>query len=45
MRCVIFDLDNCLAASDEGGVDLAGPVFGAIREANQGALSPDGVEP
>jgi putative hydrolase of the HAD superfamily len=44
MRCVIFDLDNCLAASDEGGVDLAGPVFGAIREANQGTLSLDALE-
>ena len=44
MRCLIFDLDNCLAASDEGGVDLAGPVFGAIREANHGTLPPDALE-
>jgi FMN phosphatase YigB (HAD superfamily) len=44
MRCVIFDLDNCISASDEGGVDLAGPVFGAIREANRGTLSPEALE-
>jgi FMN phosphatase YigB (HAD superfamily) len=39
MRTVIFDLDNCLAPSDEPGRDLLDPVFGAVRAANRGRLS------
>ena len=38
-KALIFDLDNCLAAANEVGVDLFGPAFDAIREANHGALS------
>jgi putative hydrolase of the HAD superfamily len=39
VRAVIFDLDNCLAPSDEPGRDLLEPVFRALREANDGGLS------
>lgn len=39
VRAVIFDLDNCLAPSDEPGRDLLEPVFRAVREANRGQLS------
>jgi putative hydrolase of the HAD superfamily len=38
-RALIFDLDNCLAPSDELGRDLLEPVFTAVREANHGRLS------
>lgn len=37
-RAAIFDLDNCLAASDEPGRDLFEPAFEAIRNANKGTL-------
>jgi FMN phosphatase YigB (HAD superfamily) len=44
MRGLIFDLDNCLAPSDECGVDLAEPVFAAIRAANGGTMPTEAVE-
>ena len=37
-KAIIFDLDNCLAPADEGGRELLGPVFAAIRAANNGRL-------
>ena len=39
IRAIIFDLDNCLAASDEPGRQLLAPTFDAIRRANHGTLS------
>jgi FMN phosphatase YigB (HAD superfamily) len=39
VRAIIFDLDNCLAPSDELGRDLLDPVFAAVRAANHGRLS------
>ena len=39
MRAIIFDLDNCLAAADEVGEALLEPVFSAVRDANDGALT------
>lgn len=39
VRALIFDLDNCLAPSDEPGRDLLEPVFRAVRKANHGCLS------
>jgi putative hydrolase of the HAD superfamily len=44
VRAVIFDLDNCLAASDEPGRSLLEPVFSAVREANHGRLSDEELE-
>src|SRR5215213_1659654 len=44
MRCLIFDLDNCLAAADEVGEEMSGPVVAAIRAANHGTLSPDALD-
>lgn len=39
IKAIIFDLDNCLAASDESGRRLLAPTFDAIRRANHGTLS------
>jgi len=39
IKAIIFDLDNCLSASDEVGRELLEPVFVAIRQANKGTLS------
>jgi HAD superfamily hydrolase (TIGR01549 family) len=39
VRAIIFDLDNCLAAADEVGEQLLEPVFTAVRDANDGALT------
>lgn len=39
VRAIIFDLDNCLAAADEPGEQLLEPVFAAVRDANDGALT------
>jgi FMN phosphatase YigB (HAD superfamily) len=39
VRAIIFDLDNCLAAADEVGVQLFEPVFAAVSDANDGALT------
>jgi FMN phosphatase YigB (HAD superfamily) len=44
MLTVIFDLDNCLAPSDEAGPDLLDPVFAAVRRANKGRLSEEELE-
>jgi putative hydrolase of the HAD superfamily len=41
---IIFDLDNCLAPSDEPGRGLLESVFAAIRAANHGHLSGDELE-
>ena len=41
---IIFDLDNCLAPSDEPGRGLLEPVFAAIRAANHGRLTVEQVE-
>jgi putative hydrolase of the HAD superfamily len=41
---LIFDLDNCLAPSDEAGRSLFDPVFEAVRLANHGRLADDEVE-
>lgn len=39
IRAAIFDLDNCLSAADEVGLQLFEPAFAAIRQANHGKLS------
>jgi FMN phosphatase YigB (HAD superfamily) len=44
IRAIIFDLDNCLAAADEPGLQLLAPTFGAIRQANHGTLSEETLE-
>jgi FMN phosphatase YigB (HAD superfamily) len=44
VHAIIFDLDNCLAPSDEPGRDLLDPVFTAIRAANHGRLSEEELE-
>jgi len=44
MRTIIFDLDNCLAPSDEPGRDLFAPAFDAIRAANHGRLTEEELE-
>src|SRR4051812_22297493 len=44
VRAIIFDLDNCLAAADEVGEQLLEPVFAAVREANDGALTPSELD-
>ena len=44
IRALIFDLDNCLAASDEPGREFCQPAFEAIRRANQGTLSAEVLE-
>ena len=44
IKAIIFDLDNCLAASDEPGRQLLAPTFAAIRRANHGALSEETLE-
>jgi FMN phosphatase YigB (HAD superfamily) len=44
MSALIFDLDNCLAASDELGRELLEPVFTAVGQANHGRLSKDELE-
>ena len=44
IRAIIFDLDNCLAPSDEPGRGLLEPVFSAVRETNHGRLSEEELE-
>ena len=44
MRAIIFDLDNCLAPSDEPGRDLLEPVFRAVRDTNRGRLSEEELQ-
>ena len=44
IKAVIFDLDNCIAASDEPGRQLLAPTFAAIRRANHGTLSDETLE-
>ena len=44
IKAVIFDLDNCIAASDEPGRQLLAPTFDAIRRANHGTLSNETLE-
>jgi phosphoglycolate phosphatase-like HAD superfamily hydrolase len=44
IKAIIFDLDNCLAASDEPGRRLLAPTFDAIRRANHGTLSEHTLE-
>lgn len=44
VRAVIFDLDNCLAPSDESGRDLLDPVFASVRAANHGHLTEEELE-
>lgn len=44
MRGIIFDLDNCLAASNEVGARLFEPALDAIRAANRGTLAPEALE-
>ena len=44
IRAVIFDLDNCIAASDEPGRQLLAPTFAAIRRANRGTLPEETLE-
>jgi FMN phosphatase YigB (HAD superfamily) len=44
IMAIIFDLDNCLAASDEPGRRLLAPTFDAIRRANHGTLSEHTLE-
>ena len=39
VRAIIFDLDNCLAAANEPGEQMLEPVFTAVRDANDGALT------
>jgi len=44
IKAIIFDLDNCLAASDEPGRQLLAPTFNALRRANHGTLSGQTLE-
>jgi len=44
IKAIIFDLDNCLAASDEPGRQLLAPTFNALRRANHGTLSAQTLE-
>jgi putative hydrolase of the HAD superfamily len=44
IRAVIFDLDNCLAPSDEAGEQILAPTFDAIRKANHGTLDSETLE-
>jgi putative hydrolase of the HAD superfamily len=44
VHAIIFDLDNCLATSDEPGRDLLDPVFAAVRAANRGRLLEEELE-
>ena len=44
IKAIIFDLDNCLAASDEPGRQLLAPTFDAVRRANHGTLSGETLE-
>jgi putative hydrolase of the HAD superfamily len=39
IKALIFDLDNCLSAAVEVGVQLFEPAFEAIRCANRGTLT------
>ena len=39
IKAIIFDLDNCLSAADEVGVQLFESAFEAIRRANRGTLT------
>ena len=39
LRGIVFDLDNCLAATNEAGEALFEPAFAAMRAANRGRLS------
>jgi HAD superfamily hydrolase (TIGR01549 family) len=39
IKALIFDLDNCLCAAVEVGVQLFEPAFEAIRRANRGTLT------
>lgn len=41
---LIFDLDNCLAPSDEPGRELMDPVFDAVRAANHGTLTDEQLD-
>lgn len=43
IRALIFDLDNCLAPAREVGAALYEPAFEAIRQANNGSLSPENL--
>jgi FMN phosphatase YigB (HAD superfamily) len=44
IKALIFDLDNCVAASKEVGEDLLEPAFDAIRQANRGQVSGDDLQ-
>jgi FMN phosphatase YigB (HAD superfamily) len=44
IKAIVFDLDNCLAASDEPGRQLLAPTFDALRRANHGTLSDEDLE-
>ncbi len=44
IRAIIFDLDNCLSASEEAGADLFEPALAAIRSENRGTLSEEALE-
>ncbi|HNQ73215.1 MAG TPA: HAD family hydrolase [Verrucomicrobiota bacterium] len=44
IQALIFDLDSCLAPATEIGPDIVAPVFQAIRDANQGAVTPADLE-
>ena len=44
VHAIIFDLDNCLAPSDEPGRGLLDPVFASVRAANHGRLSEKELE-
>jgi putative hydrolase of the HAD superfamily len=41
---IIFDLDSCLSAADEPGVQLYEPAFDAIRKANGGSHSEEALQ-
>lgn len=39
IQAIVFDLDNCIAPSDELGAGLFAPAFEAMRAANDGTVS------
>lgn len=43
-QALIFDLDNCLAAATEVGVEVVEPAFAAMRQANRGMVSEEVLE-
>jgi putative hydrolase of the HAD superfamily len=43
IKAIIFDLDNCLAAANQVGMQIFSPAFNAIRLANHGVISDESL--